>query len=243
MNIHFNPAMIWGEQKVPGFWPIPIYIHNYHQVCFQYQSKMKILPIFLILIPSEHFSFDETCWLPPPDRWWSCSRRRTCQENWGSGWPFFLLLESGENQHGTPWESEQILLNFMTFSDFPADFHDFFSAYSFVWYGQGSASLVAFQADDFCGTPKDEISDFEGYFPHVCCLIRIVIYHFGSEVRKLVMAQTCSSSVIFYQIVIIFSEEDQSVFLLPYHFFRIKHLSPRYFYPDFHPDFWVSKPF
>ena len=25
MNIHFNPAMTWGEQKVPGFWPIPIY--------------------------------------------------------------------------------------------------------------------------------------------------------------------------------------------------------------------------
>ena len=24
MNIHFNPAMTWGEQKVPGFWPIPI---------------------------------------------------------------------------------------------------------------------------------------------------------------------------------------------------------------------------
>lgn len=138
---------------------------------------------------------------------------------------FFLLLESGENQHGTPWESEQILLKFMTFSDFPADFHDFFPAYSFVWYGQGSASLVAFQADDFCGTPKDEI------------------YHFGSEVRELVMAQTCSSSVIFYQIVIIFSVEDQSVFLLPYHYFRIKRLSPRYFYLDFHPDFWASKSF
>ena len=26
MNIHFNPAMTWGEQKVPGFWPIPIWI-------------------------------------------------------------------------------------------------------------------------------------------------------------------------------------------------------------------------
>ena len=26
MDIHFNPAMTWGEQKVPGFWPIPIFV-------------------------------------------------------------------------------------------------------------------------------------------------------------------------------------------------------------------------